>query len=284
VAYIKARRITTLLPVNNNRHESLIKYYIFQETTGDKTLSEKMPVTEVKLILDSNLALNGEFLLKDEISDYFKIAHAQQHMKLWYLDTPGQALKSEGWILRYRYHEGLDFELTFKKRYDENVYKELPEKALHEFKDFKQEIDMGFSKKTYSFSYVKNFDMNGDFFNLDLNEARRLSIVNSPSVFTDWNGKNEGFKRLCGSVLYGPVTAAEYKGEYEDREATFEIWNLGGYLTELSFKVDTDKSLDLQQKLLADANIKRLVVPGGTLKTEALFDYYSKHKELTSSG
>ena len=31
-------------------------------------------------------------------------------------------------------------------------------------------------------------------YNLDLHEAKRIAIVNSPDVFTDWGNKNNGFK------------------------------------------------------------------------------------------
>ena len=174
-------------------------------------------------------------------------------MKIWYIDTIKQDLNNLEWIVRYRYHQNNDFELTYKKRCSEAQYKAIVSTNLGEAfsNNFEPEIDMGFSKKVYSLSYVKNFKMTDDLYNLDIFEATRLAIINSPHIFTDWNGKNEGYKNLFDSVLYGPVSAVEYKGNYEDLDITFEIWKLDDYFCELSFDIATDKSFEAHRDVLS---------------------------------
>jgi hypothetical protein len=205
-------------------------------------------------------------------------------MKIWYLDTIDQQLKKFGWIVRYRFREGRDFELTYKRRFKESEFKALSIKTLYSLSNFEPEIDMSITKKTYSFANSKTIPASDELYNLHLSEARRLAILMSPAVFTNLNGVNGGFKLLCNSSLYGPVTAVEFKGDYNGTEASFEVWKLGGFLTELSFKIDTRKSEELLGLLLSDQIIKRLVIPEGNLKTEALFEYYSEYKELIHSG
>lgn len=242
-----------------------------------------IPTTEVKLVLDSKNSLKGPFDLSEELRKHFEVSEPQKRMKIWYLDTAKQELKKKGWIIRYRFHEGNDFELTFKKRYEEAEYFSLSG-GLPAPEYFEPEIDMGVAKKTYSFSCSKKFAMNDFLYNLDLYEAKRVAIINSPAAFTDWGDKNYGFKMLSESLMYGPVEAFEYKGCFEDNQVSFEIWKLDEFLTEISLKTGTQKSAALMKKLQSDDIIKRLVLPEGKLKTEALFKYYSKHKELVISG
>lgn len=245
-------------------------------------LKKNVENTEVKFVLNSDLALQKDFTLTDDIISFFSIDHPSQQMKVWYLDTKNQSLNNDDWIIRYRYHDDCDFELTYKKRCSEAQYKAIIDTQLGDSfsKQFKPEIDMGFSKETYSLSYMKYFTMNDDFYNLDIFEATRLAIVNSPRVFCDWNGKNEGYKKLFSSVLYGPVSAVEYKGKFEDIEIRFEIWKLDEYFCELSFDIKTDKSEKTHENMLSILQKKRLVKRENTLKTKALFDYYKNHKEL----
>lgn len=242
-------------------------------------MKDDIRITEVKLMLDSASAFDGGFELSAELKSHFDIRKPAEAMRIWYLDTPDQRLQAQNWIVRYRYHEGCDFELTFKKRYSESEYRDITGENLEQFKDFKPQIDMSVSKSTFSFACVKTFKLNDSLYNLDLGEAKHLSVSGSPAVFTDWNGKEEGIRLLNESVLYGPVKAMEYKGKHSGMEATFEIWKLGEFLTELSFKVDTERSSELLSKLLDDDKIKRLVLKDGTLKTEALFKYYSNRKK-----
>lgn len=248
-------------------------------------LKEKVDNTEVKFVLDSAAALQGDFALDREVVDFFKVTAPSARMKIWYLDTADQDLHKADWLVRYRYHENFDFELTYKKRMSEAAYKALVDVDLaHAFsKKFEPEIDMGYSKKTYSLSYIKRFSLTDDLIDLDVYEAKRRAIKNSPQVFTDWNGLNQGFIALNSAVLYGPVEAVEYTGKYADIKVTFEIWKLDDYFSEISLDIDTDKSTDMHGQLLTDLKKMRLVLPDNTLKTKALFDYYSLHKELLRS-
>lgn len=242
-----------------------------------------IPRTELKLVFDSARALQGDYSITDELRNYFNFGKPR-HMKIWFLDTIDQQLKNLGWIIRFRYHEGFDFELTYKKRFSESEFKAIPIKTLYSLNSFKPEIDMNITKKTYSFSKEKTVPASDYLYGLQLSEARRLAILLSPAVFTNLSGINGGFKLLCVSSLYGPVSAVEYKGTYNGIEASLEVWKLGDFLTELSFKIETKDSEVLLNRLLSEPIIKRLVIPEGKLKTEALFEYYSEYKELIYSG
>lgn len=245
-------------------------------------LAEKIPNAEVKFVLDSKLALNEKFELSDDVKTFFNVTQAGQRMRIWSVDTANQDLYRADWIVRYRYHEHCDFELTFKKRFNETQYDAIMNTKVGEklSKDFEQEIDMCFSKNTYSLSFIQSFPMSDNLYDLNILEAKRLAIKNSPNVFTDWNKKNNNFKLLLESVLFGPVFAFEYKGHYHDIEITLEIWKLDEYFSELSFDIKTKRSKGMHEQMLSDLQKQRLILPVNTLKTEALFDYYAKHKEL----
>ncbi len=206
----------------------------------------------------------------------YGITKPGQHMKIWYLDTAKKQLDRENWIVRYRYHEGCDFELTFKKRFKESEYLSLSREDLNAYKGFEPEIDMGHTKRTYSFSYIKSIKLTDELYFFNPEKAISLAAGKSPAVFVHPNGDE-----LLRSVeLYGPVEAIEYMGEYKGKQASIEIWKLGEYLTELSFKLETDKSEDFLKELIADDE-KRLILRKDLLKTKALFDYYSdKSKAL----
>ena len=114
--------------------------------------------TEVKFLLDSNIALSSNYELSDEVKNAFKVCSEGRPMRIWYLDTPSFSLHKENWILRFRYMKGKDFELTYKKRFSVNEYETLClTKEVKLFSDFKLEIDKSFSKSTCSLSFIKKF-------------------------------------------------------------------------------------------------------------------------------
>ena len=245
-------------------------------------LKQKIKITEAKYVLDPTRALSSKFALSEELAHFFSVDKPAANMRIWYLDTIHQDLHNMDWAVRYRYHDGCDFELTYKKRFSEQAYNAAETDLIDTFlkEGFDPEMDLSQYKKTYSFSYVKHFPITDKLYDLTIPSAKRLAVVNTPSLYTDWNGKNEGLNTLLNTCLYGPVIAVEYKGEFRGIEISIEVWSLGTYLVEVSFDSATDACDAVFQDLLLKLNKKRLVIPQKGFKTEALFDYYSKNKHL----
>ncbi len=247
-------------------------------------LKEQIAGAELKLMLNSNQSLKQQDTLSDDLKTLFNFDEEPGSVSIWYLETPAQDLRKADWSVRFRqFGDGGGLELTFKKRYSEKDYKAMLEsdEAKRFAAEFTPEIDIEYTNRTYSLSYERVFTDIED----DLNEAegKRLAIINSPSVFTDWGSKNTGFVQLCSSTLLGPVVATTYKGEYEGLEAKLEIWKLGSYLTELSFDIPTKKSTQLKRDLLKVLTEYKLLLTENQLKTDAFLDYFSKKKQNTKN-
>lgn len=237
--------------------------------------------TEVKFVLNSAVALSNKYHLTNEVVEYFNVNEIGKKMKLWFLDTPSQDLYKQNWTVRFRCREKDDFELTFKKRYsDEQYHAMIKTETVKKFSKFEPEIDMEYTQKHYSLSYVKTFPLTHDLKHLRLKDAKHLAKETVPKVLKHWNGEDQGKKRLKASVMYGPISAVEYHGSYKDVKITFEVWKLDDYFTEISFDIKTENCKELHDQLLIVLQKKRLLLPQNTLKTQALFDYYAKHKEL----
>jgi|GEM_PF-3326407 len=238
-------------------------------------LKEQISETELKLILDSKQALQDKDTLSEDLRTLFNFDDEPESMNVWYLETPAQDLRKANWSVRYRQFGDGGFELTYKKRYSEKGYKAMLESDLAKMfsAEFTPEIDMEYTKKTYSLSFERLFT---DMEELNEPEAKRLAILNSPPVFTDWKNKNTGFVHLCASNLLGPVAASTYKGEFEDHEAKLEIWKLKDYLVEISFDISTKKSTQLKRDLLKALTDYQLLLTENQLKTDAFLDYFAK--------
>jgi len=242
-------------------------------------LKENIPDTELKLILNSQAALTEDGKPGKELNTLFQFGDEPSTHDIWYLETSAQDLNHLDWSVRYRlFGDGGGLELTFKKRYSETEYKDmLNSEAAKQFSaGFLPEIDLTYTKKTYSLSYVRVFSDIED--SPDEAEAKRLAIINSPAVFTDFGGKNAGFVKLCESSLLGPVTAVAYSGEYNGLEAKLEIWQLKGSLAELSFDVPTKKSAQFKKEILKALIENDLLLKKNILKTDAFIEYFCGKK------
>lgn len=247
-------------------------------------LKEQVAAAELKLMLRSDQALKQQNTLSEDLNTLFTFDDEPGSISIWYLETPAQDLRKKDWSVRFRqFDDGGGLELTFKKRYSEKDYKAMLESDIAKMfsAEFTPEIDIEYTNKTYSLSFERVFTDMED--GLTEPEAKRLAILNSPQVFTDWEGKNTGFVHLCGATLLGPVVAATYKGSYEALEAKLEIWNIGSDLTELSFDVPTKKSTQLKRDLLKILTEYNLLQTENQLKTDAFLDYFGKKKQSGKS-
>ena len=236
--------------------------------------TEKITATEVKLMLKSKKALHKGFVLSDALVELFDISGEPKDRPVWYLDTPDQKLKKWGWSVRFRQHKE-ELELTYKKRYTEAGYKAMLDTPLSPAFDrsFEPEIDLGYSKKTISFSYIRKLTADNQ---PDMLESRRLVIANSPELLTHWKGPNKGFAHLCESVLYGPVAAMIYEGKLDGLKIKVEVWKLKNYIAELSFDIDSEEAAETKKQVVRLLLSSDMLDPVNTLKTDALFDQYAK--------
>lgn len=241
-------------------------------------LTDMIPDTEVKLVLRSKRAMPGKALSK-QVRSLLGIEGDAVPMSVWYLDTPAQKLRREGWSLRYRQRPESGLELTYKKRYSEPDYRAmlLTPAAQRFAADFTPEIDLGYAKTTCSLSNERVFEPEGG--KLTALKARRLAIVNCPRVLNDWNGENKGFARLCTATLFGPVAADTYTGSFEGQKLKFEIWPLDGYFCELSFDIPSDKSAEMRARVTGVLEAHGLLKKPDTLKTDAMLDFYARPKK-----
>ncbi len=238
-------------------------------------------MTEVKLLLNEDAVMDEGFHLKKEFMKHFNLSKRAAEMKIWYLDTEDQTLEGEKWLVRYRYHEDFDLELTYKKRYAEDEFQRVaPTSRGQKFlKKAQPEVDMGLDDNTYSFSFTESLPMKHRYRELDLDEAKKWAIKRCPPILENWLKHNWGFQRLRDSVLYGPVHAMEYKGTYEGLDIVIEIWQLDGYFPELSFNVATDKAEKKQAKVKRVLEENGWLKPESILKTKLLFDSYRDHHQ-----
>ncbi len=237
-------------------------------------LTEKIPATEVKLMLKSKKALDKGFALSAALIELFDISGEPKDRPVWYVDTPDQKLKKWGWSVRFRQNKD-ELELTYKKRYTESGYKAMLDTPLSVAFDrgFEPEIDLGYSKKTISFSSIHKLTADSQ---PDMLESRRLALANCPGLLTHWKGPNKGFAHLCESVLYGPVAALNYEGKLDGLKIKIEVWRLKNYISELSFDIGSDDAAETKKQVARLLLSSEMLDPVNTLKTDALFDQYAK--------
>lgn len=242
---------------------------------------KKSKTTEVKFDLDSKKVLADKYTLNNDAAEFLHADDEGKHMRIWYLDTDSQSLMGENWTVRYRYLEGSDFELTYKKRFSKHEFETYEEaNGLKDFKGFELEVDMSFSKSTYSLSYIKMFALTKELKNLTRRTAVNIAIDCAPKVLLDWRKRNFGLQKLTKSMLYGPVYAMNYSGKFGKHELTIEVWKLDDYFFEVSADVKNERADDFHQKMLKELQKQHYVLSDNTLKTEAFFDYYAQHKEF----
>jgi hypothetical protein len=244
-------------------------------------LTEKITATEVKLMLRPKKALEKGFTLSPALIELFDISPDATERPVWYVDTADQKLKGWGWSVRFRQHKD-ELELTYKKRYTEPGYKAMLETPLSDAFDraFEPEIDLGYSKKTISFSYIHKLKADDQ---PDALESRRLALLHCPKLLTNWKGANKGFAQLCQAELYGPVAAINYQGSLDDLKIKVEVWKLKSYIVELSFDIGSDQGAERKKQVVRLLLSSDMLEPVNTLKTDALFDQYASSNPKKTS-
>ncbi len=237
---------------------------------------EEVKNTEVKILLKRDTVMEKGFELKRDFEEYFMIKKRAAVMKIWYLDTIGQDFNNENWSVRYRYHDGCELELTYKKRFDTGIAdsEKISSSDIYKrFLDngFQAEYDKGYKENTLSFSYAVKIPHENKM-ELALYTAKNIALENCPRVLTGWKNDNWAINSLQRSRFYGPVDAREYKGSYNDLKIGIEIWKLSRYMPELSFDIKTGKAQETHDELIKILSSKNWFVPKDFLKTQMLYD------------
>jgi hypothetical protein len=230
-------------------------------------------MTEVKLMLRPKTALEKGFALSPALAELFDISDDTKERPVWYVDTADQKLRSWGWSVRFRQSK-TDLELTYKKRYTEAGYRAMLETPLSDAfnRTFEPEVDLGYSKKTISFSYVRQYKSEEQ---PDALESRRLALLHCPDLLTHWKGANKGFAQLCQSQLFGRVAAMNYEGVLDGIKIKIEVWKLKNYIAELSFDIESAQAAKIKKQVVRLLLSSAMLDPVNTLKTDALFDQYA---------
>ena len=189
---------------------------------------EIVPSCEIKLLLDSDLVLDEDQLLTQELRDYFQTGEEYKTIHVAYLDTAERDYLNEGWINRIRLQEEKPekgFELTYKKRYrisgtdvDDAVRRAVADGFDLSDGEWEAEVEWGFSHMTLSVSHEANVDAGELKSVAELTPETGLSMVeqNMPAEERDWTTEQWGSRALESAQLVGPVFFTRYSGKYKD--------------------------------------------------------------------
>ena len=174
-------------------------------------------------MLDSDLVLDGNHLLKQEYLDLFEVDDSYKTFSLAYYETQERDFFQEGWInrLRLKYEEDAekDFKLTYKKRYSvpENDLTAAVHLAETEGFDllsglWEPQIDWGYTGMTLSLSAEAAVPTGGKKTIADLNpeDGFAMMLENMPEQEQDWKGEHRGSDLFESAVMVGPIFFNRY--------------------------------------------------------------------------
>jgi hypothetical protein len=275
----------------------LLSTGVFQPTaSAEKSQEVWNPDSyEIHLMLDSDLVLDENHLLKQEYLDLFEVDDSYKTFSLAYYETQERDFFQEGWInrLRLKYEEDAekDFKLTYKKRYSvpENDLTAAVHLAETEGFDllsglWEPQIDWGYTGMTLSLSAEAAVPTGGKKTIADLNpeDGFAMMLENMPEQEQNWKGEHRGSDLFESAVMVGPIFFNRYKGEYLNRKVNIEIWEIRDerdgavyYLSELSFKEKSYPEAAENRQMVMDALLERgILLKVDSLKTQQMLDAY----------
>ena len=228
---------------------------------------------EVKFLLDSELVLDGETRLEDQIRSLFHMEGDYKQIDVVYLETPERAFLREGWINRLRQKAGKEkIERTYKKRYPVihgDIDAALAQAVNDGFGAYDAQIDWGYADMTLSLS-VEDSDQHPERKNLSQFTAEDAVRFFEETMPQEERGLSDLFS---GAQKVGPVRFLRIKGSWQDiEEVTIEIWPTL-HITELSFDIDDyDSAADARDRLMAFLDEEGILLHEDALKTTALLN------------
>ena len=250
---------------------------------------------EIHLLLNSDLILDENYLLKPEVLKEFDTDDSYKTFSLAYYETLERDFFEEGWInrirLKYEEDDENDFKLTYKKRYSVPEGDLASAILLAETEGFdlskgpwEPEVDWGYTGMTLSLSTETAIPADTEETIADLQPAEGFSMMieNMPYEEQNWKSEGWGIKTFETAELAGPIFFNRYKGDFLGLNVTIEIWEIHDerddgiyHLTELSFKADDYQEASSNRKMMMDALLELgILLKVDSLKTQQMLDAY----------
>ena len=250
---------------------------------------------EIHLLLNSDLVLDEDYLLKPKYLKEFDANDNYKTFSLAYYETLERDFFEEGWInrirLKYEEDDENDFKLTYKKRYSVPDGDLLSAIRLAETEGFdlskgpwEPEIDWGYTGMTLSLSAETAIPADTEETISDLHPAEGFSMMieNMPYEEQNWKSEGWGIKTFESAELAGPIFFNRYKGDYLGLKVTIEIWEIHDerddavyHLSELSFKADDYQEASTNRKMVMDTLLDLgILLKVDSLKTQQMLDAY----------
>lgn len=250
---------------------------------------------EIHLLLNSDLVLDEDHLLKREILEKFHADDSYKTFSLAYYETLERDFFEEGWInrirLKYEEDDENDFKLTYKKRYavpDGDLSSAI---LLAETEGFdlsegtwEPQIDWGYTGMTLSLSKETEVfaDTEETIADLEPAEGFAMMMENMPVEEQNWKSERWGINIFESAELAGPIFFNRYKGVFFDRTVKIEIWEIHDerddsirFLSELSFEAEEYEEAATSRKKMMDTLLNLgILLKVDSLKTQQMLDAY----------
>ncbi|MBQ8076047.1 MAG: hypothetical protein IJ237_08695 [Oscillospiraceae bacterium] len=271
---------------------------VFQTTALAETdlHSEWKPDSyEIHLLLNSDLVLDENHLLKQGFLKEFGADDSYKTFSLAYYETQDRDFFEEGWInrirLKYEENDENDFKLTYKKRYPVPEGDMTSAIRLAETEGFdlssnfwEPQIDWGYTGMTLSLSAEASVPADTEETIADLHpeEGFSMMIENMPAEEQNWKEEQWGSRTFQSAEVVGPIFFNRYKGDYLDQKVKIEIWEIHDerddaihYLTELSFEAKDYQEASNSREMMMDALLDLgILLKVDSLKTQQMLDAY----------
>lgn len=262
---------------------------VFSATVSAEEMPrEDTPACEIKLLIDSGQALDGNQLLAESIQDQFQTGNKYKSFGVTYLDTPDRDYLNAGWINRIRMKDGKSkYTLTYKKRYpveNNDIDAALKKASEDGFSlsdpDFSAEIDWGYTKMTLSFSRdvtVKSAEL-PDIDHLGTNDAAGMIDEHMPSLEKNWKEDSETADPV---QIAGPIHFLRYSGTFDGQDIQFEIWPVPAgddieNIVELSVKCESpEAAAEIRGSIVEALDEMGILLHSDTLKTQMILGAFN---------
>lgn len=236
-----------------------------------------VPDYEVKLLMKTEEVLDSNGNLKDSVVSQFKIKPGGTKMSIQFIDTHDQIIYKNGWNLRIRKSEGdKKFGLTYKKRFPIDVSNSNDHSAnidtevtrahgegFHDASHFEAQVEVGYTKQTLSISHSQKVS-GKDYDGMDLphaEDSRKMLGVKAPPHFNSWSASTQGSGSdgpLADAIVYGPVSATRYTGQWEKFKLYIEVWPIRVSKNDQTLKPTVEASFKTDDVTEATDGLRRL--------------------------
>ncbi|WP_225730267.1 MULTISPECIES: hypothetical protein [unclassified Nocardia] len=259
----------------------------FGESAAPTASAAASTEVEVKLNLVA-AALDSSGAPNADVRSAFGLGADSRELSYEFLDTDPLELKGAGWSVRLRHKAGGKLDLNYKKRFPIDggaVDAALAAARQQGFgSPFEAQVDWTYDRLTLSMA-AKATESAKRYAGTTLPdepEARTMLVGDMPGKLADWTAPDWGRTKLRAARRHGPVTAKEWKGNWQGVELGIEVVPVrdgsgAGTETviELSFKTDgIDSAKRLRKQAISTLQAKGLLAPVDILKTDLILSRY----------